>query len=864
MIKCLLSIFFIILFKSVITFGQNVKIKIVNNLNESISFTTIVVTDQRDSLIDITSTDNSGYFLVPLLDSIYLDINAIGFAALKIGYSKNDLLKPTVITMNPITQQINEIVIKANRQSVHIKSDTISINVKEFRDGTEKKLVDLFEKIPGIKVTEKGSLTYYEKPINKLLVDGDNIFENNYERAIKGITDNIVESLEVYTKYSDNPVLSKAGLKDEVALNIKVAESFKNTTAINLEAATGLPQVKYESGINVFQLGRKVKSVSYGNMDNTNAEVIKEETENDEVLPNIIALKPLSIATMEGFNLPNVLLIDGKVKQASFQSLSRVARNAKLNFGAKIFDYQGKQSTGINNIFLNTGIENLRLDNDLTEIQKEIKTHLTYSQVNADATNSIDIKAQVTSNNLIQDSKSVIGDQNDVGGLENLDKLSFKFYFVLNHIFKNGSLFRSFTGFQSEKDDSKAEFSNFNNPALFSFFLKDSLVTNSFLQDRFSNILSLNHKLEYLIKSKIKQTYSISLGSSKKNLTNFYQNNNAENDGILILRQESIKLGSLFYIGNDYKSLSLNSNYTVNFNNDSRDVSHFPSIRILAKKVLTTNQTLSSEVYSFKRNNTISEVLNIPTLMAPNQIEIGPASFKTITNYGLKMKYAYFNVLEHAQFSALFSLSRNRNEDFLNYDFRDGLIFLDIDNSNNKSVRELNISARKALFRLRTTIGSSFSYLNSNELFTNFNTSGKEDLVRYKFGINFKSNYKWLEINFQANRVNSVIKNPILTYNFKSSFLSNSLKFKKGIFIAELKTIMRGNQSRDNKNAYSYHSANLSILKLFGKDNISLDFNVYNLTNNKEVETILNSQASTTLTQIPTNGRVIMIKLIYN
>ena len=64
---------------------------------------------------------------------------------------------------------------------VSIKGDTIVYNADSFKSGTERKLEDILKKLPGITVQKDGTIKAHGKTIDKLLVEGEDIFNQNYK-----------------------------------------------------------------------------------------------------------------------------------------------------------------------------------------------------------------------------------------------------------------------------------------------------------------------------------------------------------------------------------------------------------------------------------------------------------------------------------------------------------------------------------------------------------------------------------------------------------------------------------------------------------------------------------------------------------
>jgi hypothetical protein len=142
--------------------------------------------------------------------------------------------------------QLDTVIVIAKRPIV-VKEDTTTYQVEAFKDGTERKLQDILKKLPGIEVNEKsGAIKFKGKPIETILLEGDNLFGHNYTVGSKNINADIVKEVQAIENYSDNYVLKGLEREEKVALNIKT-----NKTKFEISGAG-------EIGIGVAQANKKL------------------------------------------------------------------------------------------------------------------------------------------------------------------------------------------------------------------------------------------------------------------------------------------------------------------------------------------------------------------------------------------------------------------------------------------------------------------------------------------------------------------------------------------------------------------------------------------------------------------------------
>ena len=104
-----------------------------------------------------------------------------------------------------------------------IKNDTVKYNVKSYLNGSDRKILDVIKKMPGIDVNvNTGEIKYKGKSIETVLLEGDNLFGYNYSLGTKNINVNMVEQVQAIENYSENPLLKNIESGNKVVLNLKL------------------------------------------------------------------------------------------------------------------------------------------------------------------------------------------------------------------------------------------------------------------------------------------------------------------------------------------------------------------------------------------------------------------------------------------------------------------------------------------------------------------------------------------------------------------------------------------------------------------------------------------------------------------
>ncbi|MBK8087045.1 MAG: hypothetical protein IPK31_03275 [Chitinophagaceae bacterium] len=177
-------------------------------------------------------------------------------------------------------KNLQPIIVTAKSRPIQVKNDTTIYKVKAFSDGTEQKLADILEKLPGIEVNKKsGEIKFKGKPIETILLEGDNLFGANYTLGSKNINANIVTEVQAIENYSENYVLKGLEKEENVALNIKVAKTklkISGNSEIGLGMQGNKADLASDINSNILGLGKIQKffsTASYNNIGHNKAPV---------------------------------------------------------------------------------------------------------------------------------------------------------------------------------------------------------------------------------------------------------------------------------------------------------------------------------------------------------------------------------------------------------------------------------------------------------------------------------------------------------------------------------------------------------------------------------------------------------------
>lgn len=106
---------------------------------------------------------------------------------------------------------------------VTVRGDTLVYNADSFKTGTEKKLEDVLEKLPGVEITDEGEIEVEGKKVSKVMVEGKDFFDGDSKLAAKNIPSDAVDKVQVLRNFNEIGQLSGVtNNQDNVALNLKL------------------------------------------------------------------------------------------------------------------------------------------------------------------------------------------------------------------------------------------------------------------------------------------------------------------------------------------------------------------------------------------------------------------------------------------------------------------------------------------------------------------------------------------------------------------------------------------------------------------------------------------------------------------
>ena len=144
------------------------------------------------------------------------------------------------IKMDQDKQVLDAASVSATGNPIIIKKDTIEYNASSFKTTDNDMLEDLLKKLPGVEVSEDGTVTANGQTISKITIDGKTFFLDDPQLASKNLPAKIIEKVKVVQKKSEQAEFT--GIDDgeeETIIDLNIQKGMMNGMFGNISLGGG-------------------------------------------------------------------------------------------------------------------------------------------------------------------------------------------------------------------------------------------------------------------------------------------------------------------------------------------------------------------------------------------------------------------------------------------------------------------------------------------------------------------------------------------------------------------------------------------------------------------------------------------------
>ena len=145
-----------------------------------------------------------------------------------------------IFKMETDQQVLDAASVSATGNPIIIKKDTVEYNASSFKTTENDMLVDLLKKLPGIEVSEDGSITSNGETISKITIEGKTFFLDDPQLATQNLPAKIINKVKVVKKKSEQAEFT--GIDDgneETVIDLSVKRGMMKGLFGNIMAGGG-------------------------------------------------------------------------------------------------------------------------------------------------------------------------------------------------------------------------------------------------------------------------------------------------------------------------------------------------------------------------------------------------------------------------------------------------------------------------------------------------------------------------------------------------------------------------------------------------------------------------------------------------
>ena len=186
----------------------------------------VVLMDRSGNPLTFMNTKENGGFSLTTptgTNAAKLQVTYLGYTpkSVPIGLFKNG----ETIYLTPNAISLREVEIKSKR--LQQKSDTLVYSVAGFRHKQDRSIADVIAKMPGLAVSEKGTITYQGKPINNFYIEGMDLLGKKYSMASENLSAKKVKKVEVFRNHQSIKALKGIQFSNQAAINLVLEDDAK-------------------------------------------------------------------------------------------------------------------------------------------------------------------------------------------------------------------------------------------------------------------------------------------------------------------------------------------------------------------------------------------------------------------------------------------------------------------------------------------------------------------------------------------------------------------------------------------------------------------------------------------------------------
>ena len=192
---------------------------------EPLSYATCRLLNSQNTLAAYCTTDGDGRFaLAADDDAAAIEFSLLGYQTLRMETAR--MGRHTHIQLVPTAIRLKEVEVRV--KPIERDRDTLNYNVAAFQGPEDRYIEDILKKLPGIHVSEEGTISYNGKPINQFHIEGMNLLGGRYNHATRNLPADAVARIQVVENDQHVKALKEVRPSDRATINIRLKSSYRS------------------------------------------------------------------------------------------------------------------------------------------------------------------------------------------------------------------------------------------------------------------------------------------------------------------------------------------------------------------------------------------------------------------------------------------------------------------------------------------------------------------------------------------------------------------------------------------------------------------------------------------------------------
>lgn len=260
---------------------QQIRGHVRDSLNIPVSHVSVVLSGASDSLIiDYAYSGPSGGYRLecPGAGRYSVTFRSLGYRtrSVRLHCPGHPHQAPRILntTLFPAPLELDTVYV-APPPAVHVHGDTVDISVRQFRRGNEPAVADLLKLLPGISVDAEGVVRVNGRPVEKVLIGGDDLFGNGYQLLTRNLDAEVIDRVQVIRNYDSNPLLAGLRQVQGVALNLELKDSVGASVFGRWVSLKGMP-AGFGQMLHAAKIASRSKQFAIADLNNTGRDATGE------------------------------------------------------------------------------------------------------------------------------------------------------------------------------------------------------------------------------------------------------------------------------------------------------------------------------------------------------------------------------------------------------------------------------------------------------------------------------------------------------------------------------------------------------------------------------------------------------------